>query len=206
MITTYSFVSGGYDVPRTKGKLFTEKDIDLFKEPTRNARMCKILSHLFIKDEWSLWTDADIELLKSPEEILEKYKHLGDIITFKHRARNCIYDEAVAVFLGRRETNREIVDAQVQLYKDDGYPPQNGLNETGCLLRHHTPEVIAFNNYWWSINCRYSKRDQLSFNYVAWKMGIKVGEFERNYNCSEDLTIHGHLPNSSFLSPQGTAP
>jgi hypothetical protein len=195
MVTNYSYVSRGYDIPQTKGRLKTDLDSDLFIDPSRSARQCKILSHLYIKDEWSLWTDADIELLKSPEEILKKYKHLGDIVTFHHRERDCVYDEAIAVKLGKRDLNFKIIDEQIAFYKSEGYPEHNGLFETGCLLRHHTPEVIAFNNYWWSINCRYSKRDQLGAPYVAWKTGIKVGFFEGTVSSNSEFYIHGHQPN-----------
>lgn len=199
MITVYSYISGNYDTPHTDCKIYGEQDIDLFKDPTRNARMCKILSHLFVKTEWSLWIDGTIQLLKTPEEILEKYKDRGDMVTMRHRARNCAYDEAVAIFLGKRENNHAIVDEQVATYKADGYPVQNGLFETGCILRHHTPEVVRFNEFWWAQNCRFSKRDQLSVNYSAWKTGLKVGFFDGNYNASEDLTIHPHLPNSNLV-------
>jgi hypothetical protein len=194
MVTAYTYVTTGYDTPHTSGKVLTEKDYDTFKDSTRNARAAKILSHLFIEDEWSLWTDGTIELLKSPEEILAKYKDRGDIVTFKHRARDCAYDEAEAIFLGKREDNHQVVDEQVALYKKDGYPEHNGLFETGVMLRHHTPEVIAFNNYWWSLNCRFSKRDQLGANYTAWKLGIKVGLFDGTVSSSEDFYIYPHPP------------
>lgn len=205
MISVYNFSSTGYDNPRCKGKIFTENDVNLFSDMTRNARMVKILSHLFIKDEWSLWTDGDIELLKSPEEILEKYKDRGDIVFMKHRQRACVYDEADAVWAGKRDTNKAIVEEQMNTYTADGYPRRNGLFETGVVLRHHTPEVMRFNEFWWAQNCRFSKRDQLSVNYSVWKCGIKVGLFDGHFNASEDFYIHGHLPNSSFLQHRGNA-
>lgn len=199
MITNYTYITTGYDIPRIEGKVFSEKDYDLFKEPTRNARAVKILSHLFIKDEWSLWTDGTIALLKTPEEILQKYKDRGDIIFFKHRARNSAYKEASAIFLGRRENNHELVEEQMQSYWSDGYPPRNGLFETGAILRHHTPEVCRFNEFWWAQVCRYSKRDQLSANYSAWKTGVKWGLFDGNFNTSEDFFIYPHQPNKNLL-------
>lgn len=195
----YTYVSTGYDNPRSKGLLFTEEDVNLFKETTRNARMVKILSHYFISSEWSLWVDGDIELQLKPEEILEKYKDKGDLIVFKHRARNCVYDEAVAVFLGKRENNHKIVDEQVAFMRNEGYPEQNGLFETGCLLRRNCPEINRFNEMWWANNCRFSKRDQLSANYCAWKTGIKVGHFEGNMSVNDDFYLHGHLPNPDLI-------
>lgn len=199
MITQYTYISQGYDTPRTEGLIIGEGKSSLFIDPTRNARMVKVLSHLFINDEWSLWTDGTIALKKSPEEILEKYKDRGDIVTFKHRVRNCAYDEGVAVLAGRRDTNREIVEEQMAYYRSEGYPEQNGQFETGCFLRHHTPEVKRFNEFWWAQICRFSKRDQLSVNYAAWKLGIKVGNFDGNLDENEEFTIFPHLPNSSLV-------
>lgn len=197
MITNYTYISGGYDIPRIEGKVFTEKDYDLFKDPTRNARAVKVLSHLFIDDEWSLWTDGTIELLKSPEEILQKYRNRGEIVFFKHRARNSAYKEASAVLLGKRDTNKQIIEEQVQHYWKEGYPMANGLFETGAILRHHVPEVRRFNEFWWSQICRFSKRDQISVNYSAWKTGVKWGLFDGNFNSSEDFYIYPHQPQSN---------
>jgi hypothetical protein len=200
MITNYSYVSRGYDIPKTKGRLFTDEDSNLFIDPARSARMVKILSHLFVKDEWSLWTDADIELLKSPEEILKKYKNYGDIVTFHHRQRDCVYEEAFAVKIGKRDTNFKIIDEQMAFYKSEGYPEHNGLFETGCLLRHNTPEVARFNEFWWAQDCRFSKRDQLSAPYTTWKTGIKVSFFDGTVSANSEFYIHGHQPNP-LLNP-----
>ena len=204
MIKTYSFLSEGYDVPQNQERIFTDKDVDLFKDPTRNARMVKILSHLFVREEWSLWMDADIELLVSPEEILNKYKDRGDIVFMKHRFRDCAYDEAIAVISGGRDTNRPLIQEQVNTYLMDHYPKQNGLFETGVILRRNTVGIQELNEFWWAQNCRYSKRDQLSINYSVWKLGIEVGMFDDNFDTSKEFKIHGHQPNSKLLPPQGS--
>jgi hypothetical protein len=45
------------------------------------------------------------------------------------------------------------------------------------MLRRHTPAVNAFNEAWWDEIARGSKRDQLSFPYVARKVGLRYGTF-----------------------------
>lgn len=193
MITQYTYISNDHiDKPRTQGILLRDDACDLFKDPTRNARQVKVLSHLYVQDEWSLWTDGTIELLKPLEEIFEKYKNRGEVVFFKHRARNSCYTEAAALIDGGRDDHVDLIKEQIETYYRDGYPLNNGLFETGVILRHHTPKVIEFNNFWWSQISRFCRRDQVSVNYSAWKTGIEYGFFDGDLNHSEDFYIYGH--------------
>jgi len=55
-------------------------------------------------------------------------------------------------------------------YLSEGYPKQNGLSTTPIMVRNHMDDnVINHNEDWWSEIKHNSKRDQLSFNYIAWK-------------------------------------
>ena len=40
------------------------------------------------------------------------------------------------------------------------------------LRRHNSPDVVQAMNAWWGELVAWSKRDQMSFNYVAWKEGL----------------------------------
>jgi hypothetical protein len=159
---------------------------DLFKDPRRNSRMVKVLSHLFIKEEWSLWVDGSV-VVKCWGD-LEAFKQLGDLVIFKHQQRQCIYQEAKAVLKHEKDTPK-VVNEQMERYKAEDYPVNNGLIHSSTILRRHTKEIIEFNNRWWAEICRHSVRDQLSFNYVAWKMGIKIGYFPAESDF--EVTRHG---------------
>lgn len=191
-MTVYTYISNGYDSVKINGKIFGT-ELQIFRDPVRDSRMHKILSHLFIEDEWSLWVDGSVELKLTPEEILNKYKDRGDLIVSRHHSRNCIYKEA-SVILQNGMDRPEIVRDQIDQYQKEGYPDENGLYETGCLLRRNTREVNRFNEFWWAQLCRYSRRDQLSFAYSVWKTGLKVGLFDGNLHQSEDFTLHYHGP------------
>ena len=55
-------------------------------------------------------------------------------------------------------------------YKNDGYPSKNGLTRNTILIRkHNEPDVVETMEKWWEEVKYGSKRDQLSFNYSAWK-------------------------------------
>ena len=66
---------------------------------------------------------------------------------------------------------------QVERYKIEGYPENLGLSECTVILRRHTNQIKEFNEAWWEEIKNGSRRDQLSFDYVARKMNLKVNYF-----------------------------
>jgi len=91
----------------------------------------------------------------------------------KHDLRDCMYDELQAC-IDLRKDSAEKMTAQVNKYKKEDYPHHNGLVMTGCMVRsHHDPLVIETMEAWWKEVKQNSFRDQLSFNYSAWKTGIQ---------------------------------
>jgi hypothetical protein len=63
---------------------------------------------------------------------------------------------------------------QVSRYAEENYPQNNGLATNPILLRkHNDPKIIKTMEDWWTEIKYGSKRDQLSFNYVAWKNNFK---------------------------------
>jgi hypothetical protein len=64
----------------------------------------------------------------------------------------------------------KIIEKQMKRYEALGYPKDNGLI-TGMIImrRHNSEDCIQTMNTWWEEICCQSKRDQLSFNFSAWK-------------------------------------
>ena len=57
---------------------------------------------------------------------------------------------------------------------NENFPRNTNLVQSGVLLRkHNNDKCIFMMNKWWEMIKNYSKRDQLSFNYVFWKYGGK---------------------------------
>jgi hypothetical protein len=157
----YTCITNEKDKPRNDVKMV--EGLGLFKNPRRDARMIKVLSHKFIDDEYSIWVDGNVFLRKNEREY---YKLLGnkDIAVIDHPQRNCIYDEALACIKLEKDNDRIIVE-QVGKYKDEGFK-DNKLAQTSIVIRRRTPELMRLENAWWAEICRYSYRDQLSFPYV----------------------------------------
>jgi hypothetical protein len=155
-----------------------------FRSPRRNARVHKLLIHYYAQSAYSIWMDASIALRIPPEDAIEKWLDGADIATFPHRTRNCAYEEA-KVCLDRGLDAPERICAQMARYRRDGFPVQHGLAETSVVLRRHSRAVETFNDLWWSELSFYSVRDQLSFNYVIWRLGLKVNYITPSrFDCS----------------------
>lgn len=166
----------------------------LFTDPRRNSRAHKILSHQYVPDyDCSLWIDGSTVLLTSAIRLAETYLADADVAMFRHPARSCIYVEAAGCAEARYDA-RETFDDQVAKYRRAGYPADNGLNECTVILRRHNARTEVFNNAWWAEYCRYSCRDQVSMNYVAHTLGIKIALFPGDLRNNPGIVGHGgHL-------------
>lgn len=165
---------------------------DLFTDPRRNARATKLLAHQYLPGyDYSLWLDGSIRLLSAVEDLISTYLQNSDLAVFKHSARNCIYAEA-AVCKKWKLDDPSVIRAQMVKYSRSGYPTRNGLIESGAILRRHTARIEGFNNAWWSECCRYSRRDQLSLNYVLHTLNITPTMFPGTIYENPGLVSYEH--------------
>ncbi len=144
-----------------------------FDDPTRNARYTKVMAHELLSSyHYSLWVDANIQISATNlDHLFSHYLEHHDIAVHQHPIRNCTFEEAERCIEINKD-NPAIINKQMQNYRSDGYPVNHGLVSTGLLFRRHTPITQKFNSYWWQEIENHSRRDQLSFNYVAWKHNI----------------------------------
>ena len=147
-------------------RLITNLDMD----NTRKARTIKILPHKYLKEyDFSIWVDAGFQIIGDMENYVNTYIQEGLLIGVKHSVRNCIYEE-IDVCYSRDKDDGSILKTIINRYKSEGYPKNNGLIESGVLFRrHNNPKIINLMEQWHYEVMNYSKRDQLSFNYVCWK-------------------------------------
>ena len=157
-----------------------KKSIPLYKDNTRTARKYKILPHRFLSNyDVSIWLDGN-KIIKG--NVLNYLNYLGKnkLALYDHMLcfdkRNCIYQEANAIFSLGNEPGKSfkddplIIKKQMEKYLSKGYPIDNGLAFTcGIIRKHNDKEVVKVMEDWWHELKYGSKRDQLSFNFVAWK-------------------------------------
>jgi hypothetical protein len=144
-------------------------------DPARESRRPKILAHRFLPDfEISLYVDGTVRFKVDPTVVIS---HCLDIDSsfacFRHPWRNCVYAEGEEVIrLGYDRETR--VREQLDHYRTTGFPEHAGLIAGTMLIRRHNDEhVVALAERWFEQVLRFSKRDQVSFNYVAWELGFE---------------------------------
>jgi len=160
-----------------------------FSDPCRNAKIHKILSHKYFPEhDFSLWIDGSVKILFSYtlERLINIYLQDSDIALFKHNERKCIYQEA-EICKSRNLDDHKVINTQIAKYRKENFPQNCGLSECTVLLRKHSQKMVEFNELWWKEICAGSRRDQLSFDYCAKKVGIKVSYFSGNLRSNNYL-------------------
>lgn len=165
---------------------------DKFNSDRRNSRVVKLIPHKYFDCEYSIWLDGNLSLLVPAKELIEKYLNGYDIAVFKHPIRNCIYKEAIEC-AKRGLDDPEVIIEQVKAYEDEGFPKEYGLGENMMILRRHTKKIEQFNNAWFVEYARYSTRDQLSFMYVADKVGLPVNFIDEQFIEKDGRWIRGGI-------------
>lgn len=157
----------------------------------KKQRNIKINPHLYLKKyETSVWIDANIKLKGNPLELIDDENYIFIPV---HPFRSCIYTEAAKCISLNKDT-AEHINRQVEYYKTIKYPENNGMCQSGIIIRkHNNPECIKLMTVWWNMVKNYSHRDQLSFNYAVWKTNAKVKYLDKTIFNSEYFEyVKGH--------------
>lgn len=143
-------------------------------KPTKKIfRKVKICPHLYLPEhDRNVWVDGNVVIENIDQFIEDK----AGFAIQRHLKRNCIYKEAVTCIDARKDTEKVIM-AQVNKYYAEGYPFDNGMVESCIIIRDNTEKNRAFGESWWNEVKRFSVRDQISFNYVAWKTEFVFNTF-----------------------------
>ena len=166
-----------------------------------NTRICRyVKTHpedLLQDYDFSIWMDSNIRVL-TPfvyERCVELYKQGCLIASMNHLERNCIFEEAFYVQEHHLEYESVILKWCHQLHTQN-YPKDNGLFETNVVYRMHNKMIEKLDNFWWWCIDTYSRRDQLSFNYALWKMGVSceyILSTEKNTSNSVEFERVNHV-------------
>ena len=198
----YTSIFGGYDEIIKQNlpggwdwKCFSEENsLSLYTDNNRNAKRFKVLPHRYLQNyEYSIFIDGNMIIRGDVNKLVDKYLSNSNVAFFSHDnnfldSRNCAYREAQTIFkLGEKnmnltpergnlnyKDNLELIKNQMERYSMVGYPKDNGLI-TGMVIlrRHNEKDCIEVMEDWWTEIKYNSKRDQLSFNYIAWKNNLK---------------------------------
>lgn len=154
-------------------RLISDFTIDDKYQGRRNAKIFKVLPHLFLPEyDYYFWVDSTHEVVLDPHYVIKDIIFEADIALFKHSQRNCVYDEAEELIkLNYDHVN--LIKSQIDFYKSENFPKNFGLFELPCSIRKNTPKINTLNLMWWEIICKYSSRDQISLPFAINKLKIK---------------------------------
>lgn len=148
--------------------------------PQVDSRLPKLLPHRYLKDfDLSVYCDSRVHFKVDPIAFarMEALK-TSSLKCFSHPWRGCVYDEAEVV-IEQGIYDERSVRAQMDAYRRQGYPEQNGLMTATVLLRRHNePELVDLSELWHWHFLKFCQRDQLSFNFVAWLKGFEYEQFK----------------------------
>ena len=171
----FDYILFSNDIKENRVGVWQIKPIPYHNED--NTRICRYVKthpeELLSEYEFSVWMDSNIHILTSfiYERCLELYNQGAQIASMNHLERNCIYDEAFVVLDNYLEYESILVEWCHQLRKEK-YPKNNGLFETNVVYRKNSKILMELDDFWWFCIDRNSRRDQLSFNYVLWKLDV----------------------------------
>jgi hypothetical protein len=211
-IAVYSSMIGPYDnilpVPddylrEADFYLFTDQEIHTnwtikrlarrSKSPRRDSREPKICPQSYLPGYfWTIYLDTSISMLVPPDYLITKYRE--QVTALRHPFRDCIYNEAEVCLAVNLITKTEY-DKLIKLLTTSHYPHHNGLTENGVIIRQDTEETRRLAEFWKIMYDHFGERDQLTFCYALWKLGINYGTFVSQIRRTSD-----YEPTEFFLN------
>lgn len=137
------------------------------------ARYIKTHPHEFFQNyDYSMFIDGNVRITCDIMPLLYSMITEDKVMAIHHhQVRDCIYDEAKAIFAAGKASIHEL-QTQAKHYKAEGFPAHFGLFETNIVIRKHNDEkCIGIMDVWWNQIEKFTKRDQMSFTYSLWKNG-----------------------------------
>lgn len=160
----------------------------------RLSRFPKMHPHMLLAEfNYSLYIDANIDIR---DESFYGYirRHILDGIELagmEHLEVDCAYEEGLRVITSRKERNWRAVLKLMRFLRRENFPFHWGMYEANCILRNNHSEKVAKQcEIWWDCFDKYAQRDQLSFSYSLWKVGLPFNYLlPKGYNTRNHPSI-----------------
>lgn len=147
--------------------------------PTIANRFYKIIGFkdYLSKYKQSIYVDGSIIIKGNIIDLFKKYN--SPFLFFKHRFRNCIFDEYNQC-IEEKKGNQVILSEQIQTYKNREMISRFGMSENGIIMRSHQEACYRLMQQWWAEFLKYPSRDQISLPFVLWENNIQYNFFEED--------------------------
>lgn len=172
-------------------------------DAARRSRLPKILPHHFLLEyPISVWVDANVAVHMDLAALARLELASRPAAFFTHLERTNVYDEA-EMCIRLEKDDPATLRRQADAYRKEGLPA--GVNDlvtcTIMFRRHRDPEIVNLMELWWQEILRYSRRDQISLPFVAWKMGYALPRMARR--TTEVFTRRRHYADRRWEKRRG---
>jgi len=147
----------------------------------KKSRHIKIRLDQYMDYDICLYIDAKFTIRQNLKSFI-KDNLKSDLCLMRHNKRNCAYDEGeFCIKIGKDK--KEIIEDQLNIYRNVGFPKQFGLFAPGIMIKRNTEEVNRFMEQWYDQVERYSYRDIISFSYTLWlnPINLSLMNFKETY-------------------------
>lgn len=148
-------------------------------------RYCKMHPHeIFLKYDYTIYLDGSIKIQRPIAHYIGRVGFSG-LAVHRHKVQDCIYVDGIfAEWLGVVEKD-EII-REMARYMAEGLPKKFGMFECGMIVTDLRNDIgKRLYGQWFEAYQKGAKRDQFSFVYTLWKMGLTadaVGVISPGYN------------------------
>jgi len=157
------------------------------------ARKIKMTPQDYFKDfDTSVWIDGKGQIKDDLRKYIARYGGKESMLCFPHYARKCVYEEQAGCIMGEKDEIKKIV-RQASEYYMQGYPFDNGLYETACIVRKHNTDIcVRLMEEWFEEVKKHSNRDQISLPYICWKNSFLPDICDLNIKDNPWIEIKKH--------------
>lgn len=161
--------------------------VDTWDDKRMHSREYKINFDKYIEDDESIYIDGSFIINCNLTEWWNKY-FLFPMTFVHHPRRNCVFKELKRCIQLKRCNLEKLKQQKVAYFGK--VKNNNGLIQSGLMMRRKTPEVISLMREWWNELQKYSTRDQISMAYVA--RNIKLNAIIWNYATATEFIYVTH--------------
>jgi hypothetical protein len=140
--------------------------------------------------EYTIMHSGNAVLAVKPESLL-MYLEKTDIASFKHPFRLNVYHEPFAIAAAKKDTMENMAPQMIRYHRDGFMGKQ--ISACTILIRRNTPLIQEFEKKWWHEVLNGSHRDQLSFDYIRFKMGFKITRLPGSVFRTPIMERHRHV-------------
>ncbi len=186
------------DQKTIKSRVWKIYDIPVhYNSSVETARRIKILpwEYVDINTDYYIWVDAKYRIIADLRSYVREYKKDSGLLLFPHPERECICNELAQLIIEDKGDKVDMI-SQVDTYLKEGYPINNGLYETACIVRKNNNTTVNYMmEMWWKELKKYTYRDQLSLPYVLWRNDYLPDICDKNVRNNKWLKLIGHKKN-----------